>query len=208
MPNWTEHELHVVGKKADIDRFVRVGYRKRERELDFARLCPPRPGEVYQPDCGLVNIHCRTKTQAFFGMVTAWDYVPNFYEQLPTHWPDLAFGCAINAEMGDFGGVLMALDGEIVDLVREYGAKGYDRRKHAREVGRVMKRFTQFLTEGREWRVLAHDAWEHRSMPVDAHFDDDFSFYFTTREEMTAFRKRYRTFFPMRLVAGQWQRTR
>ena len=64
MPNWTEHALHVVGRKADIDRFVRVGYRN--KELDFTRLCPPKRGEIYEPDRGLVSIHCRTKTQAFF----------------------------------------------------------------------------------------------------------------------------------------------
>ena len=206
MPNWAEHELHVVGEKADIDRLVRVGYRF--GDLDFMRLCPPRRGETYEPDCGLVNIHCRTKTQALFSMVTAWDYAPNFYKQLPIHWPDLAFGCAVNGEMGDFGGVLMALDGEFVDVVREYGAAGYDRRKHAREVRRVRRRWTQFLIEGREWRVRGHYAWKNRSMPVDAHFDDGFSFYFSTREGMLAFRKRYRTSFPMRLVAGRWQRTR
>ena len=100
--------------------------------------------------------------------------MPNFYKRLPIDWPDLAFGGAVNGEMGDFGGVLMALDGEFVDVVRDYGVAGYERRKHAREGRRVMTRWTHFLIKGREWRVLAYDAWEHRSMLVDAHFDRRF----------------------------------
>ena len=48
MPNWTEQQLHVVGKKTDIDRFLRVGYTPRRKGdldalLQFDELCPKPP---------------------------------------------------------------------------------------------------------------------------------------------------------------------
>jgi hypothetical protein len=56
-------------------------------------------------------MHSRARTQAFFGMVTSWDYPAEFYARLAKHWPSLGFICAVNGEMGDFGGIVMALDG-------------------------------------------------------------------------------------------------
>jgi hypothetical protein len=109
--------------------------------------------------------------------------------------------------MDDFGGIVMALDGAAVNLVRDYGA-GYSRRPHARQIRAVLKRWSAFLTAGRDWRLFAHSPWEHRSMPVDAHFDDHFWFFFRSREEMARFRARYRTSIPLRRVGGKWQRTR
>jgi hypothetical protein len=89
----------------------------------------------------------------------------------------------------------MALDGEAVNLVRDYGAE-YSRRTHARQIRVVLKSWSAFLTAGRDRRLFAHSSWEHRSMPVDAHFDDDSWFYSRTREEMAGFRARYRTASP------------
>lgn len=96
MPNWTEHDLHIVGKKADIDRFLKTGFNG--DELQFRRLCPlgrDEPEETYFRDSGLVNLHFRTRTQALFAMVTAWDYEPEFYKRLPRHWPTLDFASAV-----------------------------------------------------------------------------------------------------------------
>lgn len=44
-------------------------------------------------------------------------------------------------------------------------------------------------------------------MPFDAHFDDDFWFYFRSREDMARFKARYRAAMPLRRVDGEWKRT-
>jgi hypothetical protein len=45
-------------------------------------------------------------------------------------------------------------------------------------------------------------------MPVDAHFDDAFCFYFRSRDEMAAFRTRYGGWMPRRRAGEEWKRTR
>ena len=45
-------------------------------------------------------------------------------------------------------------------------------------------------------------------MPFDAHFDDDFWFYFRSREEMARFRTRYGGNLPQRRVNGAWKAAR
>ena len=45
MPNFVEQDLHVVGAKADIDRFMRAGVTRDPETgsgevLDFLKLCP------------------------------------------------------------------------------------------------------------------------------------------------------------------------
>lgn len=215
MPNWTEQTLHVVGSKADVDRFVRTGFVRRNPEqwddvLDFMRLCPLGRRErkdTYTHPSGVVLEHCRTKTQAMFTMITSWDYPAEFYARLAKHWPSLGFVCAVNGEMGDFGGVLMALDGEAVNLVKDYTGD-YSRRTHGREIRALLKRWMAFLTADRAWRLEPEIAWERRSVPFDAHFDDNFSFYFRSRADMAAFRKRYRTSSAMGLVDGEWKSVR
>ncbi|MGI9078983.1 MAG: hypothetical protein ACR2G6_16895 [Gemmatimonadaceae bacterium] len=54
-----------------------------------------------------------------------------------------------------------------------------------------MNRWGDFLDADRDWRIVAHEPWKRRSMPLDAHFDDDFWFYFKSREEMARFRARH-----------------
>jgi hypothetical protein len=49
---------------------------------------------------------------------------------------------------------------------------------------------------------------KHRSMPFDARFDDDFWFYFGSREEMARFRARYGGSMPLRRAGKEWKRTR
>lgn len=216
MPNWVEQNLHVVGSKADVDRFIATGYSRRSKDqfdnlLDLHRLCPLKSREsrkTYTHDSAVVLMHYRTKTQAFFGMITSWDYPAEFYARLATHWPTLGFICSVNEEMGAFGGVVMGLDGEVVNVVEDYTAAGYRRGAQARRIRPVLKRWGDFITAGRDWRCVAHAPWEHRSMPVDAHFDDDFWLYFADRGEMVRFKERYRTSMPLRRVGKEWKRTR
>ncbi len=66
----------------------------------------------------------------------------------------------------------------------------------------------EFLTEGRDRRLVAPEVWKRKSIPVDAHFDDDFWFYFRSREEMARFRAKYGGSMPLRRVGGEWRRTR
>jgi len=212
MPNWTEQELHVVGRKSDVDRFIRTGFSRSHRGesddlLDFDALCPSRRPQPDVPDTGVVLTHYRTRTQACFRFITAWDYPAGFYERLGTHWPTLAFGGTVNGEMGDFGGVLTYHTGEFVNLVRDYGYD-YDRRAHGREIRRLLKRWGTFLTDGREWRAQPNAPWDNGSMPINAHFDGDFWFYFLSRDDMARFQSTYRCTYPQRRVNGTWQRTR
>ena len=126
MPNWIEQELHVVGSKSDVDRFVRTGFSRQAKDriddlLDLRRLCPLKRGEpksTYTHDSAVVLLHFRTRTQAFFSMMTGWDYPAEFYARLAIHWPSLAFACTVNGEMGDFGGIIVVLDGKVVNLCR------------------------------------------------------------------------------------------
>jgi hypothetical protein len=156
-------------------------------------------------DPGVVLGHFRTRTQAMFSKQTRWDYPVEFYNQLPKHWPALCFAASVNEEMGAFGGVIVIVDGEVNNAVRDYETR-YDRRAHARDVRASLRRWGAFLTADRPWRLIPHAAWEHRSMPFDAHFDDDFWFYFRTREEMAAFRARYRSSHAMRRNGREWRR--
>ena len=215
MPNETQNDLHIVGPKTEIDRFIRIGFTRRgPRQFDdllrFTRLCPLKRGEpksTYTHDTGVVLGHFRTRTQAMFLMITSWDYPAAFYARLASHWSTLAFACSVNGEMGDFGGILLVRNGITENLVRDYDTD-YDRRTHKRQIAHALRGWMAFLTEGRDFRLMPDAAWKHRSMPFDAHFDGDFWFYFHTREEMVAFRHRYRSAWTMRRRDGEWRRAR
>jgi hypothetical protein len=109
--------------------------------------------------------------------------------------------------MGQFGGIIMVRNGEVLNQVSDYGTY-YNRRTHAHKIRALLKRWYEFLTSDRSWRLIPNRAWEHRSMPFDAHFDDDFCFYFRTREEMLRFKARFKSSHVMRLSDGQWRRAR
>src|SRR5215208_6868191 len=141
MANWVDQGFHVVGPKSVVDRFIRTGYSRSNRgQIDdlllFDRLCPRRRGQTRDPDApalGLVLCHFRTRTQAMFSMQTRWDYPAGFYNRLPEQWPELSFAASVNEEMGAFGGVIVIVDGEVINEVRDY-EQGYDRRSHTRSV--------------------------------------------------------------------------
>jgi hypothetical protein len=216
MPNCVEQELHVVGSKVDVDEFVRTGYLPRNKGqfdnlLDLHRLCPLKRREAkttYTHDSAVVLVYHRTRTQAHFSMITSSDYPAEFYARLAVHWPTLAFVCSVNEEMGSFGGIVMVLDGEVTNLVEDYGDAGYSRRKQGRRIRSALDTWSEFLTSGRDWRLVADEPWNRKSIPVDAHFDDDFWFYFNDREEMVNFRMKYGGAMPLRRVGGEWKRTR
>lgn len=214
MPNWTEQQLHVVGRKTDIDRFMRVGYeRRRKGQTDnlllFDALCTKPPGDAdgAQIDNGVALTHWRTSTQACFDVITPWDYPAWFYESLMTEWPTLSFCCVVSGEMGDFGGLVMGLDGQFVNQVEDF-IDGYNRRAHRRAANASVKRWMAFLTRDRDWRIIAHAPRDIGAMRADAHFDGNFWFYFRSREAMADFRVRYRCSHPERRVEGTWKRTR
>jgi len=212
MPNWVEQNLHVIGPKHEIDRFIRTGFKRRrlhQDTLSFTKLCPlsrSEPKDTYTHEGGVVLIHFRTRTEAHFAMQTSWDYPAAFYQRLPKYWPNLTFVCAVNEEMGQCGGVIAVMQGEVHELVRDFDAS-YDRRQHRRQVRSVLRRVDALVAKGRPWRLMPYSAWEHRYIPFDAVFDDEFWFYFRTREEMTAFAARYRSRYAGHLVAGVWRRT-
>jgi hypothetical protein len=81
--------------------------------------------------------------------------------------------------MGNFGGAVMVLDGQVTDLVSGYGGD-YARATHARAIRRLAKRWGAFLTNEREWCVVPKKAVEPGSLPFDAHFDDNLWFFFST----------------------------
>ncbi len=214
MPNWTEQQLHVVGRKADIDRFLRVGYTPRRKGaldalLHFDALCPkPSPAaRGAEIENGVALMHWRTTNQACFDLITAWDYPAWFYESLAAEWPTLSFCCSVSGEMGDFGGLVIRVHGEFLDQVCVFDGD-YDRRAHLRAAKSSLKRWMAFLTRDRDWRLMPHRAWDLGAARADAHFDGNFWFYFRSREAMADFRARYRCSQPERRVDGVWKRTR
>jgi len=196
MPNWVEQDLHVVGPREEIDRFVKSGFVRRRRRLgddvlDFMRLCPlgrrEKP-ETYTHATGVVRHHFRTHTQALFAIATTWDYPAEFYARLAKHWPALSFACTVNEDAGGFGGMLTVLGGVYTNLVRDYDVN-YVRRAHARQIRALLKGWGAFVTDERPWHVAPSPPGDERYLRVDAHFDDDFWFYFKTRDEMRAFER-------------------
>ena len=94
-----------------------------------------------------------------------------------------------------------------MNLVRDYDAD-YRRGPHARQIARALGDWNGFLAQGRDYRLIAEEPWKRRSLPFDAHFDDDFWFYFRTREEMARFRARCGTRLVMRRTEEGWRRAR
>lgn len=215
MPNLVYQTLHVVGQKTDIDAFIRAGFVRARRkdtndELVFAKLCPLTRADTkdtYTHKSGVVLIHSRTRTQALFAFITSWVYPTVFYQRIPRYWPQLSFACVVDEDMGNFGGAIWVMGGEVWNCVRDLDMD-YDRRGHLREMRVAAKRWTSFLVEDRHWRLLPDEPWENKYMPFDAHFDEDFWFYFKTAEEAAAFKARYKSRYVMRYVDGPWRRAR
>ena len=59
------------------------------------------------------------RAQAFLHveMQSSWDYPRHFYAtRMSRDWPTLQFICAINEDMGSFGGLVARMDGEFIKL--------------------------------------------------------------------------------------------
>lgn len=124
-------------------------------------------------------------------MITAHDYPKGFYARLAECWPSLAFVCSVNGEMGDFGGIVMVLRGQTHDLVLDYDAD-YSRRAHKHAIRRLLREWSTFLTAGRPFLAVPGPAWKFGAMPFDAHFDEDYLFWFCTSGETARFKARYK----------------
>ena len=62
--------------------------------------------------------------------------------------------------MGNFGGIVMVLNGEVTNLVEDYSEGGYSRGAHARRIRAAMKRWGDFLDAERDWRLVVARAVE------------------------------------------------
>ena len=79
MPNWVYQDLHIVGPKETIDRFIDNGFVKKQPGdlddvLEFRRLCPLARGartDTYTHESAVVLRHFRSDTQALFSMKSA-----------------------------------------------------------------------------------------------------------------------------------------
>lgn len=199
MPNWISMELDVVGSPAELDRFVAAAHTRRRRGGNgatfwFHRASPPGPQDRYETDdCenAMALLYLRTKTQARFSLNAAWYFPERFFHRTRRHWPALSFMCAVNHEAGTYGGLVACVGGEYRNQVQYQGdekATNYQKRV----ISGLQKRWQAAIIARRPWVLFPESPWDFGFIPFDATFDDDFMFYFRTREEMAAFRKRYR----------------
>ena len=166
MPNWVDQELAVFGPADDMGRFCALaltGNFRRDHTLDdeptfrFDLACPILPGDAeacIEEHTAAVLFRC-LRAQSFLRveMQSSWDFPRHFYEtRMARDWPSLQFICAINEDMGSFGGLVACIDGQFIDLVADYEAP-YNRRTHLRQMRKVQKRWGEFVEGDRPWRV-------------------------------------------------------
>ena len=166
MPNWVDQELAVFGPTKDIERFCALavtGNFRRDHTLDdeptfrFDLACPIAPGEAEacaeEHTAAVMFRYLRTQVFAHVEMQSSWDYPRHFYAvRMARDWPSLQFICAINEDMGSFGGLVARIGDEVIDLVADYEAP-YDRRSHRRQMRKVQKRWAELVDADRPWRV-------------------------------------------------------
>lgn len=166
MPNWVDQEFEVLGPADDMARFCALaitGNFRRDHTLDdeptfrFDLACPIAKGDeaaCEEEHTSAVLFRClRTQVFLHVEMQSSWDFPRHFYAvRMARDWPSLQFICAINEDMGSFGGLVARLGGERIDLVEDYEA-GYDRRTHRARMRRVQKRWADARDGDRPWRV-------------------------------------------------------
>ncbi len=223
MPNWVDQEFAVTGPAEDIDRFCAAavaGDFRRDRTLEdearflFSGACPIRKGDrracAEEHVDGLLFRFARTHIQAHFNIQTSWDLPRHFYLcRLPRDWRRLSFCCAVNEDMGNFGGVVAGFDGIPVDAVQEYGS-GYDRKAHARLIRSVLTRWNRLLVADRPWRVIR--PLRYRSLAIYKTYAtfDEFAcqFGFDSEEECRRFARRYSQSVIVHRVGRLWKKER
>ena len=123
----------------------------------FDLACPILAGDAeacIEEHTAAVLFRC-LRAQAFLRveMQSSWDYPRHFYSRrMARDWPTLQFICAINEDMGSFGGLVARVDGEFIDLVADYETS-YNRRAHLRQMRKAQKRWERLVEGDRRWRV-------------------------------------------------------
>ncbi len=186
MANWVNQELCLLGEKDVLDawckRAITGNFRADhaladEPTIRFAQVCPVRARDkalcTAEHRDGVIFRFCRTRVQAFVKIQTTWDHPRHFYlQRMARDWPGLSFCCAVNEDMGSFGGLIACIDGTVVDAVEDYDTD-YEPREHRQRI-RILQRKWQALIEAdRPWRVVVPLKWRSRTVvDMDATFDD------------------------------------
>lgn len=185
MPNWVDQELAVLGPADDIARFCSLaltGNFRRDHTLDdeptfrFDLACPilPKDAKACEEEhtAAVIFRSLRSNTFLRVEMKTSWDYPRHFYAtRMARNWPRLQFNCAVNEDMGSFGGLVARIGGEYVDCVADYDTP-YDRRSHGSRMGAVRKRWNALILGDRPWRVeLPLKFYSHLAYRADATLD-------------------------------------
>jgi hypothetical protein len=186
MPNWVDQEFALVGPKADLDRWCELAItgnfkadhtREDEPTILFDQVCPIRARDkrscAEEHRNGVVFRFCRTRAQVHLTIHTSWDLPRHFYrERLLRDWPMLAFCCAANEDMGQFGGLVARFDGAVVDAIEDYDAN-YSRPEHARRIRSIQRTWRKVLEADRPWHAVVPLRWRARMViDVDATFND------------------------------------
>jgi hypothetical protein len=209
-PNWVEQELRVYGPANDLDAFcaraVTGSFAAAARPKDqasflFDRACPRRGNErkIDEPRVAMLHRFVRSNVEALFDLETGWKHPTNFYTQrLVREWPTLSFSVAVSEDMGNFGGVIVGIQGEVTDLVWPQGRL----REQRRRVRSLLSRWRKLTTSGRPWILTIPPVFRKQvRFPVDGVFTDEYAFGLYLQDE-----KDVRALLRTRKVTGVWHR--
>lgn len=184
MPNWVDQDLFVIGPAVDLDRFCkravtgkfgRARTWREEPAFRFDRACPLRGKEkrIDEHQSAILYRYVRSLTAAYFQLQTSWSYSEHFFlTRLPRDWPTLQFCCAVNEDMGNFGGVLAGIDGNVTDLV----SAPSDVRAQRKRVRGLLREWRRIALQDRPWMVQIPLRYARRvTYGVDAVFKDEYA---------------------------------
>jgi hypothetical protein len=185
LPNWVDQDLFVIGPPSDLERFCERGVtgtfgraRKSWRDeptFRFDRACPLCGTEkrLDEHRSAILYRYVRSHTEAYFQLQTSWSYPEHFYlTRLTRDWPTLQFCCAVNEDMGNFGGVVAGIDGNITDLV----SAPNDVRAQRKLVRQLMREWRRVASRDRPWMVQLPLRYIQRvQYGVDAVFEDEYA---------------------------------
>lgn len=185
MPNWVDQDFFVIGPPSDLETFCEravtgtFGRARRswrdEPTFRFDRACPLRGKEkrLDQHRSAILYRYVRSQTEAYFHLQTSWSYPEHFYlTRFAKEWPTLQFCCAVNEDMGNFGGVLASIDGNVIDLV----SAPNDVPAQRKLVRRLLREWRSVTTRDRPWVVQLPLRYIQRvQYGVDAAFEDEYT---------------------------------